>query len=340
MSNSLSPMTDEKTSSERRVDETLAILTAIGFPLAMKTPKMQRRLARILLAICNIESGTPWANAAVWENENSWALRSRDIIRFINDHYGETIADSSYDDIRRENTDYLVEAGLVLSSPNKPDAQKNDGTRSYAANPSAVDLLRKFGQPGWNDVAAEFVTNHGNLGNILERNRAQNKIKVSLPDGIEIQLAQGAHNELQQAIIEEFLPRFVPNAEVLYVGDTSNKELFKQIERLKELRFFEVAHDRLPDVIVYDPARNWLLLIEAVHSSNPISKLRHRILEKAAKDCTVGIVYVSVFKDRKSLAQWVTEISWETEVWLVESPDHMIHFNGSKFLGPYSTNPE
>ena len=24
----------------------------------------------------------------------------------------------------------------------------------------------------------------------------------------------------------------------------------------------------------------------------------------------------------------------ETEVWIVEKPDHMIHFNGDKFLGP------
>ena len=27
-------------------------------------------------------------------------------------------------------------------------------------------------------------------------------------------------------------------------------------------------------------------------------------------------------------------ISWETEVWISDFPEHMIHFNGNKFLGP------
>lgn len=29
------------------------------------------------------------------------------------------------------------------------------------------------------------------------------------------------------------------------------------------------------------------------------------------------------------------EISWETEVWVADSPTHMIHFNVERFLGPY-----
>jgi hypothetical protein len=28
-------------------------------------------------------------------------------------------------------------------------------------------------------------------------------------------------------------------------------------------------------------------------------------------------------------------IPWETEVWVAEDPDHIIHFNGERFLGPY-----
>ena len=25
---------------------------------------------------------------------------------------------------------------------------------------------------------------------------------------------------------------------------------------------------------------------------------------------------------------------WETEVWLCDAPDHMIHYDGERFLGP------
>ena len=31
----------------------------------------------------------------------------------------------------------------------------------------------------------------------------------------------------------------------------------------------------------------------------------------------------------------MAEIAWETEVWIADNPDHMVHFNGDKFLGPY-----
>ena len=26
----------------------------------------------------------------------------------------------------------------------------------------------------------------------------------------------------------------------------------------------------------------------------------------------------------------------ETEAWIIDNPDHLIHFNGHKFLGPFS----
>jgi hypothetical protein len=33
------------------------------------------------------------------------------------------------------------------------------------------------------------------------------------------------------------------------------------------------------------------------------------------------------------------QIAWETEVWLAENPNHMIHFNGDRFLGPHALPP-
>ncbi len=28
------------------------------------------------------------------------------------------------------------------------------------------------------------------------------------------------------------------------------------------------------------------------------------------------------------------DVAWETEVWIADNPDHLVHFNGHKFLGP------
>jgi len=53
------------------------------------------------------------------------------------------------------------------------------------------------------------------------------------------------------------------------------------------------------------------------------------------KDCPAERIYVTAFLDVKAFRKYVAEIAWETEVWIAETPDHMIHFNGPKFLGPY-----
>jgi hypothetical protein len=49
-----------------------------------------------------------------------------------------------------------------------------------------------------------------------------------------------------------------------------------------------------------------------------------------------GRVYVSAFLDFTTFKSFLSEIAWETEVWLAEIPDHLIHFNGDRFLGPHT----
>jgi hypothetical protein len=133
----------------------------------------------------------------------------------------------------------------------------------------------------------------------------------------------------------KFVPQFVRTPQILYIADTAKKDQYKKENKLRDLGFKELARDILPDVVVYDAERNWLFLIEAVHSSNPISQLRHIALEQFTAQCTAPRIYVSVFENRAAFRKWVADISWETEVWLADSPGHLIHFNGEKFLGPY-----
>jgi hypothetical protein len=52
------------------------------------------------------------------------------------------------------------------------------------------------------------------------------------------------------------------------------------------------------------------------------------------KASEVGRVYVSAFPSFREFKKYAAEIAWETEVWVAEAPDHMLHFNGDRFLGP------
>ncbi len=160
-------------------------------------------------------------------------------------------------------------------------------------------------------------------------------IPLTLDDGTEIKLSPGNHSQLIRDIVMEFGPRFVPGSEVIYLGDTGAKKDFFKPERLAELGVIVEQKGKLPDVILYWPEKDWLLLIESVTSHGAVDSKRHRELAKLFAEATPGLIYVTAFPDRKTMAKYLADISWETEVWTAEAPTHMIHFNGDRFLGPY-----
>src|SRR5208337_5566479 len=90
---------------------------------------------------------------------------------------------------------------------------------------------------------------------------------------------------------------------------------------------------KIPDVIVHYTAKSWLLLIEAVTSAGPVDGKRRKELKELFAGCRAGLVFVTAFASRESMRSFLTQLSWETEVWVAEDPDHLIHFDGERFLG-------
>lgn len=153
-------------------------------------------------------------------------------------------------------------------------------------------------------------------------------------EGNEYCLSPGEHNEIQASVVEEFAPRFAPGGKLLYIGDTEDKDLYMNETDLRLLNIPVSEHSKLPDIIIADEKREWLFLIEVVTSHGPVSAKRLIELEEFTKTCPYGTVYVTAFQSAREFKKHVDEIAWETEVWLSDSPDHMIHFNGDRFIGP------
>lgn len=124
-----------------------------------------------------------------------------------------------------------------------------------------------------------------------------------------------------------------------YLGDTADKRLIIDEALLHKLKIPTFNHDKLPDVVLFDENRNWLFLVEAVTSHGPISPKRRGELEAMLKRATAGRVYVTAFMDFATFKKYASDIVWESEVWIAEFPDHLIHFNGDRFLGPYPARP-
>lgn len=315
------------------VDQGLIILQDLGVPLESLTERRKEKMAKAFLAVAGLKPGMSWSQAK--DNDDKHQLLSRQIIAFMNAHLGEKIADSSYDDIRRKDLVLPEAASIVLKSAKNPDANTNDGTRGFALNPTAAKAIRKFGTPQWKTSVEQFMSGREALSEELNRKRSLARIPVQINSEVALTFSPGKHNVLQKQVIDSFLTIFGFGATVLYVGDTADKYLYIDKAKLDEINFFKISHDKLPDVVAFSSEKNWLYLIEAVTTANPITELRRRTLLQLAAGCTADVIFITAFPDRLTYRRFAKDIAWETEVWIAESPEHMIHFNGDKFLGPY-----
>lgn len=308
-----------------RVDDAREILVSLGLP----KQQTNERSALTLLALAGIGPRTQWKKAT----QN--LLRIWDIMQFMRDKYGKNYAANTRETIRRQTIHQFEQARIVDRNPDDPARPTNSGKTAYALSEEAVHVVRLYGSRRFDAAISDFVAKFGSLQAAYRGNRARHRVPLKMPDGSTVYLSPGKHNRLQVEIIEQFGPRYAPGAEVLYVGDTESKHVVCDTEKLAALRVPLTRHDKLPDIILYSETRDWLFLIEAVTSHGPVDPKRHREIEKVLKTCSTERVYVTAFLDLATFRKYAGEIAWETEVWVAEHPEHMIHFNGPKFLGPY-----
>jgi hypothetical protein len=311
---------------QKMLDESLAILQAFDFPRAQQN----ERSALTLLALLNL---TP---PKTWKDADTPMIGIRAILDFCRANYGKPYAENTRETFRRQTMHQFVAAGLVVENPDNPQRPINSPKWCYQIEPGALRLLREhFKTKSWKNELANYLIGREGLATRYAMEREMHMLPVTVTEGTSIQLSPGKHSQLIKDVIEEFAPRFVPGCRVFYVGNTGEKWGYYDEKGFCALGVEVDAHGKMPDVVLYYPAKNWLLLVEAVTSHGPVDGKRRNELAKLFCDCAAGTVYVTAFPTRTELARYLGEISWETEVWVAEAPTHMIHFDGIRFLGPY-----
>lgn len=302
-----------------KIEEAKTILTELKVP----TKQQSDICCYTLLSMASLTEDNEWSDAA-----NEW-IRIHDVISFIKEHYNIEYAENSRETFRKQamhhfrNVAFIEDNGKATNSPNY----------RYRLTDEMVALLRTYGSDKWESAKSEFFSTHENLISQYESKRSILKMPVRI-NNLDFTFSPGKHNELQKAIIEEFAPRFAPNSECLYVGDTIEKDMVKNIEKLNELGFEITLHDKMPDVVLYVAEKNWLFFIEAVTSVGPMEPKRIKEIDEMTTNVNCGKIYVTAFPDFKTFKKFSESLAWETEVWISEMPDHMIHLNGDKFIGP------
>jgi BsuBI/PstI restriction endonuclease domain len=157
-----------------------------------------------------------------------------------------------------------------------------------------------------------------------------------LAPGQTITLSPGGQNFLVKEVIENSASRFTPGGRLLYAGHTEEKFAYFDKAGLNDLGVAIDTHGKMPDVVILFTAKDWLVLVEAVTSHGPINGKRRDELRRLFAGSRAGLVLVTAFLDRRAMVGWLDQIRWESEVWVADSPSHLIHFNGERFLGPYA----
>lgn len=302
-----------------KLDEAKEVLNALQVPA-----KQQNAMCCcVLLAMANLCEDTSWPNAT-----NEW-IRIHEVIAFANEKYGTTYAENSRETFRKQamhhfrNAAFIEDNGKATNSPNY----------RYRFTDEMLELIRSFGTATWTNKLQAFQKSHDSLVQLYASKRTMREMPVKI-NGENFTFSPGKHNELQKAIIEGFAPRFAPNSECLYVGDTTQRNLVKNVDKLGSLGIEITLHDKMPDVVLYSEEKNWLYFIESVTSVGPMEPKRIKEIEEMTASVTAGKIYITAFLDFKTFKKFSETLAWETEVWIADMPDHMIHLNGDKFLGP------
>ncbi|MFM5887113.1 MAG: BsuBI/PstI family type II restriction endonuclease [Dolichospermum sp.] len=309
--------------ASKRIQEALTILKEISAP----KEQQNERSALCLLALADIRPETFWNQATTPKR------RITEMMDWFRDYYGKQYAPNTRETVRRQTMHQFVQMGLVVENPDQPNRPINSPKWCYQLQQEALLLIQSYNSDQWEESCRNYAISVKNL--LQDRTRNIPTIPVSLPNGQAIYLSAGGQNNLIKDILENFCPRFTPGGLVLYLGDAGDKFIINESQNLREMGVELDPHGKMPDVVVYDQKQDWLILIEAVTSHGPVNLKRHNELKQLFKFSSKGLVFMTAFPTRKEMIRYLAEIAWETEVWVADQPDHLIHFNGERFLGPY-----
>ena len=309
----------------KKLEEAIEILKKFGMP----SEQQNERTAYCLLSLLNVTPEKAWKNA-----ENP-LVGITPMMTFAKEYYNKIYAPNSRETFRRFSTHQLVQAGIVLYNPDKPNRPVNSPKAVYQISPAALKVIKTFGTSDFEPLLSDFIQNQSTLAAQYAHEREMNMVSVKIKKNHMIQISPGKHSELIRDIIEQLAPRFLPNSTLIYVGDTGEKWGYYDQELAGNLLFNVQEHGKMPDVILYVEDKKWLVLIEAVTSHGPVDSKRYIELEELFSNVSADKVYISAFPDKKTFTHYVQDIACETEAWIADNPTHMIHFNGDKFLGPH-----
>lgn len=297
------------------IESVRIILNEIGFP--------QKNITDIT-AICVIALYDTKPRTHLIKNYTtlSQGARVRDILDFSRTDLGKTYAENTRETVRKHSLKYLVDAGLVVQNADDPNRVTNSGLNNYTLAYSFKHLLDAYLSN--TDLYTEQLQNFIDTVTI-ERRESIKKLKrdnVTISTSSltsSLTLSPGDHNIIEKFIVEDIFEKNYPSFEIVYIGDTAEKDLFVNTSICSVIGLNVDVHTKIPDVIGYVADTKTILLFEAVASSGPIDELRKKELLDIFSNWKGNIEFGTVFLHTKLYQRFSTTIAGGTSVYIIES---------------------
>lgn len=297
--------------------------------LGMDAERSNKRSAMVFLALARLAPGNSWTAAT----NDMYGTRA--IMDWIASAFNVEYKPNTRETVRRFTLHQFVQVGIVEENADDPTRPTNSSKWNYRLTPNTLALVKNCGTPAYENQLTSCLSGMTTWREFATERREMAKVPVTLPDGSAVKLSAGGQNLLIKAMIEEFCPRFAPGGRVLYVGDTNKVNETIDAEELENIGIVLPERGKEPDLIVWRRDKNWLYLMEACSTHGPVDVTRKHELNSLFGDSGHDLIYVSCFPNRKVMQGYLGDLAWETEAWCADTPDHMIHLDGEKFMGPY-----
>jgi hypothetical protein len=150
---------------------------------------------------------------------------SKDIMAFVNDHYGKTYAPNTRETFRRQVLHQFVQARIVDYNPDNPSLPVNSPRAHYALTNQALEVVQAYKSKKWKSVLKAFHDSVGRLSEVYLKERELHQIPVILNNGKTLKLSAGKHNEVQAAIVELLLLD-LPMEETYFIWEIQQRRIY------------------------------------------------------------------------------------------------------------------
>ena len=302
----------------RDIEEARALLRDLGLPRKLYND----------MACYTLIAMTDMADHDTWADTTNEFIGMHGVIDYLRENDLRVYAENSRESFRKD----VVKPWRNLALVEDNGEPTNSGNMKYRLKEEVIQLIRTYGTEEWQTALHYFQIYHPALvrGQAAERTITNMNVRIN---GHDYRLSPGAHNILQKEVAEVFKEHFARDSEFVYLGDSTDRQLYRNAEILEALGF-DITLDVLPDIVLYDRERNWLFFIECVTTVGPVSEQRKRDIENMTRGVDAGNIYVTAFPNISTFKKHAENLAWETEVWISDMPTHLIHLNGDHFIGP------